>query len=148
MNIFDVKLLRVKECLGVTADKDVAELLGMTKAAFSERKRRDAFPIEKLQELARAKPEVDVFYVITGVRSEGVKQINPEAALAATLSVEPNGDGPLTKKLIESVANFKGAKSSRDQDVSDINKMLNGLGDADFEILKQVIVRFYKGSVS
>lgn len=71
MKIFDASLLRLKQATKVTSDQEVAELLGMTKAALSDRKRRDAFPADKLRALAQQRPElgIDVDYVLTGVSS-------------------------------------------------------------------------------
>lgn len=68
MRNFDAELLRLKQALKVTSDQDVAAALGMTKAAFSDRKRRDAFPEDKLRAAAQLHPEwgVDVAYVLTG----------------------------------------------------------------------------------
>ncbi|PKM31751.1 MAG: hypothetical protein CVV07_01160 [Gammaproteobacteria bacterium HGW-Gammaproteobacteria-11] len=68
MRNFDAQLLRLKEVLGVTSDQEVAAALGMTKAAFSERKRRDAFPEEKLYALAARRLDlaVPVEYILTG----------------------------------------------------------------------------------
>lgn len=66
---FDQKILRLKQCLNVTTDKEVAEILGMSKSALAERKRRDAFPEKILRALAAEKPEIDLLYVLTGERS-------------------------------------------------------------------------------
>jgi transcriptional regulator with XRE-family HTH domain len=72
MKNFDEQLLRLKQMVKLTADKDVAGLLGMTKAAFSDRKKRGAFPEDKLGALAAQRPEllIDVNYVLTGRRSQ------------------------------------------------------------------------------
>lgn len=71
MGDFTHKLLRLKQVLGVTEDREVAEALGMTKAAFSERKRRDSFPEDKLRALVSRRPNLalDPQYVLTGARS-------------------------------------------------------------------------------
>lgn len=76
MKIFDEQLLRLKQAAGMTADQDVAALLGMTKAAFFQRKSRNAFPEEKLLALSARRPELglDVTYVMTGQRPEDVRQ--------------------------------------------------------------------------
>lgn len=68
MDEFSSQLLRLKQALGVVEDQDVAHALGMTKAAFSDRKRRGAFPAEKLRATAAAHPEwhMDVDFVLTG----------------------------------------------------------------------------------
>ncbi|HHX6877960.1 helix-turn-helix domain-containing protein [Pseudomonas aeruginosa] len=70
MRDFDQQLLRMKAVLGMTSDQAVAAALGMTKAAFSDRKKRGAFPEDKLRVLAQQRPELllDVDYVLTGQR--------------------------------------------------------------------------------
>lgn len=68
MKQFDQQLMRLKSMLGVTGDQDVAALLDMSKAAFSDRKKRDSFPEEKLRALAHRRPDlpIDVEYVLKG----------------------------------------------------------------------------------
>lgn len=68
MKQFDQQLMRLKSLLGVTSDQDVAALLDMSKAAFSDRKKRDSFPEEKLRALAHRRPDlpIDVDYVLKG----------------------------------------------------------------------------------
>ena len=68
MKQFDQQLMRLKSLLGVTGDQDVAALLDMSKAAFSDRKKRDSFPEEKLRALAHRRPDlpIDVEYVLRG----------------------------------------------------------------------------------
>lgn len=66
---FDHILLRLKQVLGVTTDKEVAQALAMSKTALAERKRRDAFPVEKLMILAAKNEAVDTAYVLTGRRA-------------------------------------------------------------------------------
>lgn len=69
MKKFDEQLLRLKAELKETEDQAIAAYLGLTKAAFSDRKRRDAFPADKLRALAQQRPDlnIDVDYVLTGV---------------------------------------------------------------------------------
>lgn len=68
MREFDLQLLRLKEVLAVTEDQQVADLLGMSKHAFSDRKRRGSFPGEKVQALQSSRPDLklDATYVLTG----------------------------------------------------------------------------------
>lgn len=49
-------------------DRDIAALLGLSKAAFSARKARDSFPKDKLLALVSMRPDlkIDVGYVLTG----------------------------------------------------------------------------------
>ncbi len=68
MRAFEEQLLRLKQELGLTKDLDVAKALGMSKAAFSNRKRLDSFPEEKVVLLKNEKPALDVLYVLTGQR--------------------------------------------------------------------------------
>jgi transcriptional regulator with XRE-family HTH domain len=89
MKIFDSSLLRLKQIAEVTTDQEVAELLGMSKAALSDRKRRDSFPEDKVRALAQQRPElgIDVDYVITGTtEAESLRQRD---ALHAAAGVSP-----------------------------------------------------------
>lgn len=65
---FRHRILRLKQCLNLATDKDVAESLGMSRTALAERKRRDSFPEDALRDLARRRPElhIDVDWVLTG----------------------------------------------------------------------------------
>lgn len=68
MNRFDDQLLRLKLCLGVSKDAEVAASLGMSRAAFSNRKQAGSFPDEQLLMLKRTMPGLDVMFVLTGER--------------------------------------------------------------------------------
>lgn len=72
MRDFQDQLTRLKQVLKLGEDQDVADALGMTKAAFSARKQRGAFPVDKLKALATDRPDlrIDVRYVLTGVNDE------------------------------------------------------------------------------
>lgn len=72
MREFDHQLDRLKAMLRMSEDQDVAEALGMSKAAFSARKTRGAFPVDKLKALAADQPKlhIDVKYVLTGISDE------------------------------------------------------------------------------
>lgn len=72
MNSFEQALLRLKQQVGVQTDKDVAEMLGMTTTAFNARKKRDAFPEDKLLALVARRPDlaVDPQYVLTGMTAK------------------------------------------------------------------------------
>jgi len=47
LNFFQI-ISRIKEYKGITNDLEVANLLGLSKTAFSERKRRNSVPIDKI----------------------------------------------------------------------------------------------------
>ena len=68
---FDEALLRLKRHVGTLEDQQVADLLGLKKAAFSARKSRGSFPEKELRALAQQRPDlrIDVGYVLTGVSS-------------------------------------------------------------------------------
>ena len=72
MREFDHQLLRLKQTLGETEDQAIAAALGMSKAALADRKKRDAFPVDKFKALAADRPELklDVQYVLTGESNE------------------------------------------------------------------------------
>lgn len=72
MNAFEHAVLRLKQATGAKTDKEVGTLLGLTPTAFGERKRRDAFPVEKLMALVSQRPDLklDVRYIVTGESRE------------------------------------------------------------------------------
>ena len=78
MREFESQLLRLKQALRLAEDQDVAEALGMTKAAFSARKVRGAFPEDKVKALAADRPELrlDVKYVLTGESDEFTRRLS------------------------------------------------------------------------
>lgn len=68
MVFFSDSLSRLKHALRVSKDQEVAEALGLSKTAFSERKKRESFPIKEVFELAQQKPELglDPDWIVTG----------------------------------------------------------------------------------
>ncbi len=87
MENFDQQLLRLKQSLGVTSDQDVAAALGLTKAAFSERKKRGAFPEEKLYALAAKRPDLrlDVLHVLAGDKKDAAVRLTIAELQAALI---------------------------------------------------------------
>jgi transcriptional regulator with XRE-family HTH domain len=90
-NTFSTQMARLKAALQIKEDQEVAELLGMSKAALSARKARDSFPAEKLRALVQSSPElnIDVDYVLTGVAQAALEIIR--AAQAGTPLVKVGG---------------------------------------------------------
>lgn len=68
MNYFDEATLRLKQRLGVTQDKELAQFLGLSPRAWAGRKQTGAFPEKELYALAakRTELDIDVDYVLTG----------------------------------------------------------------------------------
>lgn len=95
MRKFDQQLLRLKSVLRVTSDQEVASLLGLSKAAFSDRKRRDAFPEDKLLALVALRPDlyIDAEYVLTG-KSEREAALEAMAESMARTEKELRRDYP------------------------------------------------------
>lgn len=69
MNFFEEAALRLKQQLKATEDKQVAEALGMTGSAWTQRKKRNSFPEKELYALVAKRPDLglDVDYVLTGI---------------------------------------------------------------------------------
>lgn len=134
--------MRLKERLGVSLDKEVAEALGMTREAFNSRKVRGSFPADKLRVLAAQRPDlkIDPDYVLTGVPGAGVEMPppTPQAALGAVA-------------LMESAAAITGRAASRGialdgrasldlaRVIAAAGQRSGGLSDDDFE----AVVRSY-----
>lgn len=92
MDLFSDCLNRLKPMLRVSKDQEVAAALGLSKTAFSERKKRGSFPDRELRALARERPDlnIDVEYVLTGVAQAALEII--DAARAGTPLVKVRGD--------------------------------------------------------
>jgi len=91
MNRFEEQLARLKECLGLTKDVQVAEMLGMSRAAFSNRKQLGSFPEDKVVGLKRTKPDLDVMYVLTGQRwTAGERAVHDVMFRGAAESKDPD----------------------------------------------------------
>jgi hypothetical protein len=83
MNEFEMQLLRLKEATRTMEDQGVAALLGLSKAAFSDRKKRGSFPTKEVFALASQKPELglDADWIVTGVSSHFETQVIAERHL-------------------------------------------------------------------
>lgn len=107
MKQFDQQLMRLKSMLEVTGDQDVAALLDMSKAAFSDRKKRDSFPEEKLRALAHRRPDlpIDVDYVLKGetarMRYQQVHQREPASIAEITAYAMSEALKPDEQLLLE-----------------------------------------------
>ena len=97
---FGPALLRLKESLNVQSDKAVASLLGLSPTGFNDRKRRNAFPADKLYALASRQPNLrlDVCYVLTG-------ETQHRQAIKAAASVAAGSQGAVA--LLQSNARAK-----------------------------------------
>lgn len=104
MNFFSDCLSRLKPMLRVSKDQEVAAALGLSKTAFSERKKRGSFPDRELRALAKQRPElgIDVDYVLTGVTED--ESLRQRSALhsAAGLASRPRTTQLAEQDLIES----------------------------------------------
>ena len=105
-------LLRLKEQLGIPTDKEVAELLGLSDKAFNARKRRDAFPDDKLLALMAKQPElkIDYDYIVTGIRSSEFEKV--AAAHMPEHMREPGKTALLSIKEEEIVACYRRANEA------------------------------------
>ncbi len=83
MSEFEKGLLRLKQQLGVSADKEAADLLGLSDKALNARKRRESFPIKEVFALAAQRPELglDPDWIVTGSSSKMETAGNDEASL-------------------------------------------------------------------
>lgn len=83
MSEFEKGLLRLKQQLGVSADKEAAELLGLSDKALNARKRRESFPTKEIFALAAQRPELglDPDWIVTGSSSKIKTEGKGEAGL-------------------------------------------------------------------
>ena len=76
MNLFSESLSRLKFQLRVSKDQEVAAALGLSKTAFSERKKRGSFPEREVLDLCKSRPELDSHYILTGITGVAMAQLD------------------------------------------------------------------------
>lgn len=145
MKNFDQVLLRLKQAVQQTSDQEVARLLGLSKAAFAERKKRDAFPEDKLLALSVRQPELnlDVTYVLTGERRSDWERATLSRTAEAVAKLEPEG-GPITAKLqkaYKSTPTKERDKAKREARNQELLAALKNCTDEDVDIVMQLAVR-------
>lgn len=67
--IFSEVIDRLKKELGFTEDQELAKLMGMSNAAFSERRTRESLPYEKIIDICRERG-ISSDFIFTGNRGE------------------------------------------------------------------------------
>lgn len=144
MILFEPVLLRLKEQLGVSTDKEVGELLGLSAAAFNNRKKRGIFPEDKLLALAARQPELglDVAYILTGEHARVHAVMG--AVRAATEIVARLGGTKAERQaradvLLASVVNASRAS------LSDEEQLLVGRYRASDQALRNEVMRLLLG---
>ena len=137
MRDFDERLLRLKQEAGIADDQGVAALLGLSKAAFSDRKRRNAFPEDKLLAAKVTRPDLnlDVAYVLTGERQAGHARTTSE-----TLARFAGGDideevRRLALTIIKNEATRDGARKDR---YRLLNDLATHCDDQSFDLLLEI----------
>ena len=97
VDFFYEKLNRLKEALGKTKDKEVAEALGIGEKAFNARKTRGSFPEKELRALAQQHPDIalNVDYVLTGKHKPAQERLPYEPDLEARLKAGEDEEGVL-----------------------------------------------------
>lgn len=125
MVLFKPVLLRLKEQLGVSTDKEVAAILGLSPAAFYDRKKREAFPEDKLLALVARQPELDldVAYILTGESARAHAVMG--AVRAATEIVDRLG-GTKAERQARADVLLAGVVNASRSNLSDEEKMLLG----------------------
>lgn len=146
MEKFVNSLARLKHELRVSKDNEIAALLGMSKTAFSDRKKRGSFFEREVVRLAAQRPELelDVTYVLTGQRTTEFTRQQLSQFLAVAHQMEPPG-GPITEAVQTA---FKSAGQVRGQpEYVALLEILDYCSPADLELLKMLAIRMVRGRV-
>ena len=135
MNEFDNRMRRLKKVLGLSQDKDVATVLGMTKASLSDRKRRGSFPDDRVVALVAKYPDLDVQFVLTGMG--GSDRLSENSKLAAALAA---GAGPLETLLDEVIRQGVERRNRMEQEYS-LSELVKRCADEDVDLLLRLAGR-------
>lgn len=137
---------RLKQVLGAFEDKQVTEALDLSPSAYSDRKRRGAFPEDKVLALAVRRPDlqIDVHYVLTGERLTARQRAMTEAALAATeqADLDDATKRELRETLTRAQQNLATLNAQRKGRYEVLNELLNDCSDETLELVMQAVVRF------
>ncbi|MGP1628338.1 MAG: helix-turn-helix domain-containing protein [Giesbergeria sp.] len=157
MNFFSDSLARLKHYLRVSKDQEVATALGLSKTAFSERKKRGAFPEKELRALAQQRPDlgIDVEYVLSGQQPVAAKPawlrlkaelgVHEDAAAAAWLRMDMAAVNAYTARGVFPVQQFLTACETRSELV-DRDFVLTGVGMAAHSLIDDVRKSLAAGS--
>lgn len=147
MNDFEQRLLRLKQALHVAEDQEVAEALGMTRAALGDRKRRNSFPEDKLFALMSKRPDlkIDATYVLTGDRG-GVTSIerdmhNLMAEFTGKVVADEASKGELVRIAAETMRASADTAARRKKLYEGIQAYLQGMDDRTLGIVTEMVVR-------
>lgn len=103
---FEAVIGRLKKALQIKEDKQMAELLGMSPAAFNGRKKSDSIPFDAVISLS-AKENLDCNWLLTGegamLKGGGANEtpVNPE--IKKTMDLLLSMDELTRKKAVEAV---------------------------------------------
>ncbi len=143
MQSFERSLERLKHELRVSKDSEVAAKLGMSKTAFSERKKRGSFPEREVLRLIADSPDLDldVTYVLTGARASVHMREHFTALTKTVLDMEP--DGGLLSGALSKVFKEQGTLRDRPEYVA-LLEVLDWCSPADLELMRAIAVRLAK----
>lgn len=118
MNSFDDATIRLKQVLGVTKDKEVAEYLDLSPVAWAGRKRRGLFPETELYALLAKRPDlqIDVHYVLTGQRVGGAAGDQLQRMHKLSAGLTPDLQRLAAEASAKHAATPRPAAPDRDQD--------------------------------
>lgn len=145
---FEQVLLRLKEQIQLPADKDVAAALGLSPTAFNDRKKREAFPEDKLLALSVRRPELklDVTYILTGERLPARTRATLVRTAEAVSNMEPGGDGPLSQQMRAAYKRGGTRQKERRPKYEDLITVLDRCSDDDIAMLMNFAWRLAVGS--
>lgn len=118
MNLFSDFMDRIKTQVGLSKDKEIAGLLGMSTTAFSERKKRNSVPIKEVFALAQKRPDMglDPDWIVTGTSNRFETEDRGEAHLLQCYRLMNAHDRSNMNKIaaaISDVINLSGEEIER-----------------------------------
>lgn len=149
MDSFTEVSLRLKQQLGMDMDKDVADVLGLSKRAWAGRKAKNSFPEKELRALAQRRPElgIDVEYVLTGAALSAHQRQAQQAARRATLDaagVDDEARARMLAQLDQIDLEMAATNARRDADYQQITEVLRLCSDETVALALQLVVKLFR----
>lgn len=101
MYFFNDSVLRLKQQLKIQSDKEAAEALGLSPAAFNNRKKRGNFPAKEVFALAAQRPELclDPDWIVTGSSKKMETEGDAEGSLIQCYRIMSKHDQGMLVKI-------------------------------------------------
>ena len=143
--IFEEHLKRAKESIGVSTDKDFAEVLGINPKTFSRKRNKLDFPTDELLQMSIAKPHlnIDLGYILTGVKSNSFNLGLMNQVKLASDNMPEEAAAKVMKDVIDQTVRHNLNTAKRITDIETMAVFFADMNDDFFEQTRKAVHKCY-----